>query len=106
MDPDLQAEIDLLTDWEIDEWTRVFIKIDRSARLSYTFSLTEATEKKFSSTCGSIAKSYLKSGVPETPKSAKLKKSKGLSSDSSKKTRTSTSASSDYGTDTDETTYY
>ena len=54
----------MLTDWEVDQWTRVYCKMNnRNATLLYTFSKKDAKENVYPEKFTNIAKTLLK--VPE-----------------------------------------
>jgi hypothetical protein len=41
-----QTEIYLLTDWDRDTWTRIYVKILKNATFSYTFNKADVKEGK------------------------------------------------------------
>jgi hypothetical protein len=69
----------MLTDWEKDIWTRVFIKVDRHAVVNYTFDRQLASNQKFSQSFGMVDKTLFrqeeKQDTPKKgPKEALIKK--------------------------------
>lgn len=58
----------MLTDWEKDIWTRVYIKVDRHAVVRYTFDRQQASQQKFSQSLGMVDKTLLKQEEKQTTK--------------------------------------
>jgi len=50
----------MLTDWEKDIWTRVYIKVDRHAVVRYTFDRQQAAEQKFTQSLGMVDKTLFR----------------------------------------------
>jgi len=59
----------MLTDWEKDIWTRVFIKVDRHAVVNYTFDRQLANSQKFNQSLGMVDKTlFRQEDKQDTPK--------------------------------------
>jgi hypothetical protein len=62
---DMTTEILMLTDWEKDIYTRVFLKVDNRATIKYTFNSQEAKDEQF--------KQFLKGAVSTEIKRTQVK---------------------------------
>ena len=58
----------MLTDWEKDIWTRVYLSVDRRSVVNYTFDRQQATAKKFVHSLGKVEKTLFRTEVKQERK--------------------------------------
>jgi len=69
----IHSQVFLLTDWQGDIWSRVYLSVKRDAIVAYTFDRKQAVDKKFPNILGQVSQSMLK--LPEKRHNLKLQKS-------------------------------